>query len=79
MNDLIVLKVDKARLLLVEARDATDAKKVVDIAYAAEVYAKRQKLPDDCIAYATAIKVDAMTMLGEFLKTGISARSSSLI
>jgi hypothetical protein len=31
-NDLIVVKVDKARALLAEARDARDAKKVADLA-----------------------------------------------
>ena len=68
MNDLIVAKVDRARMLLAEARDAADAKKVADIAHAAEVYAKRQKLSDEAIDYARAVKVDAMTLMGEMLK-----------
>jgi hypothetical protein len=67
-QDLIVVKVDKARVLLAEARDANDAKKVADLARAAEVYAKRQKLSDEAIAYATAVKVDALTLMEEFLK-----------
>lgn len=69
MNDLIVQKVDHARLLLAEARDASEAKKVADLARAAEVYARRQKLSEEAIAYATAVRVDAMTLMGEFLKT----------
>jgi hypothetical protein len=40
-QELIVVKVDKVRTLLAEARDANDAKKVADLALAAEVYAKR--------------------------------------
>jgi hypothetical protein len=66
--DPIIAKVEKARLLLAEARDATDAKKIMDFARAAEVYAKRQKLSEEAIATATAIRVDAMTLMGEFLK-----------
>jgi hypothetical protein len=41
---------------------------VADVARAAEVYARRQKLSADAIAYATAVKVDALTLMGEFLK-----------
>jgi 16S rRNA G966 N2-methylase RsmD len=67
-NDLIVMKVDRARALLAQARDAADAKKVADAARAAEVYARRQKLSQEVIAYATAVKVDALTLMGEFLK-----------
>src|SRR5262245_12670295 len=69
-NDLIVVRVDQARLLLAEAKDATAAKRVMDLARAAEVYAKRQKLSEEVIQYAHAVKVDAMTLLGEFLKQG---------
>jgi site-specific DNA-methyltransferase (adenine-specific) len=69
-GDLIVLKLDKARLLLAEARDATDAKKVADLAHAAEIYAKRQKLSQEAINYATMVKVDALTLMGEFLIHG---------
>jgi hypothetical protein len=72
-NDLIVLRLDTARMALVEARDAGDAKKVADVARAAEVYAKRQKLSEETIAYATAIKIDAMTLMGEFLQTAPKA------
>jgi hypothetical protein len=39
-----------------------------DIAHAAEVYARRQKLSKEAIDHAHAIMVDAMTLLGEFLK-----------
>ena len=41
---------------------------MVDLACAAEVYAQRQHLSQEAIGYATAIKVDAMTLLGEMLK-----------
>jgi excisionase family DNA binding protein len=49
------------------ASDLDKFEKAADVARAAEVYARRQKLGEEAIAYATAIKVDAMTLLGEFL------------
>jgi ParB family chromosome partitioning protein len=67
MTDIIIAKVDKARMLLAECRDAPEAKRIVDMAHAAEIYAKRQKLSEESIAYAHAVKIDAQTMLGEFL------------
>ncbi len=68
MNDLISTRVDKARALLLQARDSKDAKKVMDMAHAAEIYARRQKLSQESIDYAHGVKVDAMTLLGEFLE-----------
>lgn len=67
MTDIIIAKVDKARMLLAECRDAPEAKRIVDMAHAAEIYAKRQKLSEESIGYAHAVKIDAQTMLGEFL------------
>lgn len=67
-NDLIIIKVDKARQLLAQAKDAPEAKQVADLARAAEVYARRQKLSEEAIQYAHAVKIDAMTLMGEFLK-----------
>jgi site-specific DNA-methyltransferase (adenine-specific) len=69
-NDLIVTKVDRARMLLAEARDATDCKQVADVAKAAEVYARRQKLGQEAVEYAHAVVIDAQTMMGELLKAG---------
>lgn len=66
-TDSIITRVDRARLLLAEARDALSAKRVADLARAAEVYARRQRLADEAILSATAIKIDAMTLMGEFL------------
>ena len=67
-SDLIVARVDKARQLLAEAKDAPSAKRVVDMAHAAEIFAKRQKLSEDCIRDAHAIKIEAMRMMGEHLQ-----------
>lgn len=69
-QDLIVQKVDRARSLLAEARDAPTAKKVADLAHAAEVYAKRQKLGREAVDMAHAVVADAERLLGQFLKAG---------
>lgn len=66
--DAIIARLDQANQALTAARDEVDAKKVVDIARAVEVYAKRQKLSEEAIASATALKIDAMTLMGEFLE-----------
>jgi hypothetical protein len=69
-RDLIVAKLGGALALLARAKDATDAKHVADLARAVEVYAKRQRLSEDAIAYATSVRIDALTLMGEFLKAG---------
>ena len=68
MPDFIIAKVDAARQMLIEAKDATDAKRVVDIAHAAEVYARRQRMSAEAISYAHEIMIEAERLLGEFLK-----------
>lgn len=66
--DLVNKQVRTAAMMLAEAKNAGEAKKVADLARAAEVYAQRQKLGEECIAHATAIKVEAMALMGEFLR-----------
>jgi hypothetical protein len=56
--------------MLAEAADAGQAKRVADLARAAEVYARRQKLGEEAERHATRIKVDALTLMGEFLRNG---------
>lgn len=67
-QDLITVQIDRARQALALAKDAPAAKQVADIAHAAEVYARRQKLGEEAIGYAFAVKIDALTLLGGFLK-----------
>jgi N6-adenosine-specific RNA methylase IME4 len=69
-RDLIVSRLSSALALLAQARNATDAKQVADLARAAEVYARRQKLSQEAIDFAVTIKVDALTLMGDFLKAG---------
>lgn len=66
--DAAIARIDKARSLLAEAKSMVEVKNVFDMAAAAEVYAKRQKLSDEAIGYAHSIKIDALTRLGEMLK-----------
>lgn len=67
MNDIIIARVDKARALLLSARNAQEAKQVKDMAHAVKIYAFRQKLSRECIHYAHSVEVDAETLMGEFL------------
>lgn len=61
-------KLENATKMLAEVRDATDAKKLMAMASAAEHYARKAKLGEDAIDYAHTIKIDAERMLGRFLK-----------
>jgi site-specific DNA-methyltransferase (adenine-specific) len=69
-TDLIVARVESACRMLAEAKDALGAKRAADVARAAELYARLQGLPEEAIAYVTAVKVDATTLMGEYLKAG---------
>lgn len=68
ITDLVVTKLDAARMALAEAKTIQETKKILDVAAAAEIYAKRQQLGDEAIQYATAIKVEALAQLGRMLK-----------
>lgn len=67
-TDIVIVKLDQARLLLSEAKTIQDTKKVLDIAASAEIFARRQKLGDEAVHYATEIKLEALRQLGEMLK-----------
>ncbi len=67
-KDLIVVKLNSARLLLAQVRNAEQAKQVADLARAAAVYARRQQLSVEIRQEAHVCEVDAMTLLGDFLK-----------
>jgi site-specific DNA-methyltransferase (adenine-specific) len=68
--DRIVVQLATARQLLAAVRTANEAKGVFDVARAVEDYARRQKLSQDIIADATAVKVEAMARMGELLESG---------
>jgi len=81
-TDLVVVKLNTARLALSQAKTIQDAKQVIDIAAAMEVYAKRQQLGQDAIDYAHAIKIEALRRVGELLQatdrnTGVRVRGGT--
>jgi N6-adenosine-specific RNA methylase IME4 len=61
-------KLSQATRMLSEVRSADDAKKLMDMAAAAEYYASKAKLGEEAIGYAHTIRIDAMRLLGEFMK-----------
>lgn len=68
MNDLVIVRMEKARAELAEAKTIQATKKILDIAGAAEIYAKRQQLGEEAISYAHAVKIEALAQLGDMLK-----------
>lgn len=74
--DIVLKKVGEARNLLAQVVDAGSAKKVADMAHAAEVYAKRQKLSQEAIDYAHEIKIEALRLLGEYIKANPKAQGT---
>lgn len=67
MTDLVLFKIDKARLLLAEAKTVQEAKQIADVAEAARVYAKRVEASIITVNHAAEIKIRAERLLGEML------------
>lgn len=67
-TDLVIAKLDSARLALYEARTIPEAKRFVDIGVTAQTWARQQKLGEEIAGYAHAFTVDALAQLGRMLK-----------
>lgn len=67
-TDIVVARLGNALSLLAEAKTIQETKKVLDVAAAAEVYAKRQKLGQEAEQYAASIKIEALAQLGRMLR-----------
>jgi hypothetical protein len=67
-SDLVIVQLGKAGRALAEAKTIQDTKQVLDIAAAAEIYAKRQQMSQEAIDYAHDIKVQALAQIGRMLK-----------
>lgn len=67
-NDIVVSKLSSALALLNEAQTIQDKKKILDMAVAAEVYARRQKISVDLERKAVYIKIEALRQIGDMLK-----------
>lgn len=74
ITDGVIVKLDLARAALAEAKTIQETKKIVDVAGAAEIYARRQQLGDEAIGYAHSIKIEALRLLGEMLKNTPDAK-----
>jgi N6-adenosine-specific RNA methylase IME4 len=68
MNDLVLAELNTAWTALAKADTIQKTKNVLDVAIAAETYAKRQKLGSEIELQATSIKVEALRQLGNMLK-----------
>lgn len=67
VRDPVLVKLEAARQYLSEATDLAEVKNVADVAASAEVYARRQQLGEESIAFAHRVKIDALARLGELL------------
>lgn len=68
-------KLTGATKMLAEVRSASDAKKIMDIASAAEHYARKAQLGEEAIGHARAIKIDAEALFGQFWKEAPKAKN----
>lgn len=66
-SDSVIVSMTRASLALAEAVTISHTKTIVDVARAAEIYAKRHLLSDEAIGRATSVKVEATRKLGEIL------------
>jgi len=67
LRDPMVVKLEEARTALMEATDLSEVKHIHDVAAAWIVYARRQQLGDDAIAYGHRVKIEALAKLGVML------------
>lgn len=68
MSDLLLVKLDQARVLLAEATTIQAAKQIVSMAAAAEEYAREANLSVETYNYAAEIRLRAERRLGEILR-----------
>lgn len=79
-SDSVIVSMTRASHALAEAVTVSQTKTIIDVARAAEIYAKRQHLSEAAINQATSVKVEAMRKLGEILKatpknTGVAGKA----
>jgi hypothetical protein len=65
--DLVITRVEKARLLLAEAKTIQQAQQILSMADAARTYARRIAASTETINHATEIKIRAERLMGEML------------
>jgi len=67
IKDSVIERLTKASEMLVEAKSMQEVKKIIDVAGAAKIYARRQQLGQDAVQHARSIELEAMRRLGELL------------
>jgi len=67
IKDSVIERLSKASEMLVEAKSMQEVKKIMDVAGAARIYARRQQLGQDAVQHARSIELEAMRRLGELL------------
>jgi len=67
IKDSVIERLSKASEMLVEAKSMQEVKKIMDVAGAAKIYAKRQQLGEEAVQHARSIELEAMRRLGELL------------
>jgi hypothetical protein len=76
--DAVVVSMMRASSALAQAQTIQQTKKILDVAHAAEIYAKRQHLGEEAMGIAASIKVDALRKLGEMLQASPRAKGEIL-
>lgn len=72
--DSVVASMMRASSALAQAQTIQQTKKILDVAHAAEIYAKRQHLGEEAMGIAASIKVEALRKLGEMLQVAPRAK-----
>ena len=67
IKDLVIERLSRASEMLVEAKSMQEVKKIMDVAGAAKIYARRQQLGEEAVQHARSIELEAMRRLGELL------------
>lgn len=74
-SDSVVVSMKRASMALAEAVTISQTKKIMDVAAAAEIYAKRQHLSEEAEQMAATVKVEALRKLGEMLRVAPKAKA----
>lgn len=67
IKDSVIQRLSQASQMLVEAKSMQEVKKIMDVAAAAKIYAKRQQLGEEAVQLARSIELESMRRLGELL------------
>lgn len=72
--DAVIVSMTRASVALAEAVTISQTKKILDVAAAAEVYARRQHLSEEAEQMAATVKIEALRKLGEMLQNAPKAK-----